>query len=338
MIAAMASDGTRRRRGWTTLIRVAVVACIAALAWSYSSQIDWRALSSYARDASPWLLALTGMGNVPLVWLKAQRMRVFVERRIGVGRLMHMFFASYAADNLVMSQAGPAVRSAMLAGAGEKLSTALGLQFIEKVFEAMGLGLVAVPLALTATTSKWSHQLVVAGVVLAGIGATLTLVALWLRRERSDGDSAGAPPSRLDGLRHRLAEIFAPITGPRAIVGIAAASVGSWLIELVVVIAVLEALDLEVPRLATAALVLLGVNLASLVPGLPANVGPFEAICVLAVGQFGISPTRGLAFALLYHGLHTIPVTLIGLPSLRGLRLWRQSSPPSDPSSRSSVR
>jgi hypothetical protein len=81
----------------------------------------------------------------------------------------------------------------------------------------------------------------------------------------------------------------------------------------------LRALHLDVPPLLASTLVLLAVNLAALVPGLPANFGPFEISAVLALRAVGVGPA-GVGFAVLYHACHTVPVTAVGLVAQRWLR------------------
>mgnify|MGYP000947947283 FL=1 len=64
-------------------------------------------------------------------------------------------------------------------------------------------------------------------------------------------------------------------------------------------------------------LVVIAVSVAALVPGLPANVGTFEAATIVALGSAGLPRMTALGFALVYHALHTVPVTLAGLPAFR---------------------
>jgi uncharacterized membrane protein YbhN (UPF0104 family) len=72
--------------------------------------------------------------------------------------------------------------------------------------------------------------------------------------------------------------------------------------------------------------------MAALVPGLPANLGTFEVSCTLALRAFGVAPAAALSFALVYHALHTIPVTVLGLAlQRRSLRRQIASSTPPEP-------
>ena len=91
--------------------------------------------------------------------------------------------------------------------------------------------------------------------------------------------------------------------------------------------AVLAALHLDVPALPAAALVLLAVNMAALVPGLPGNAGTFEMSCALALAAVGLGSASALSFALVYHAAHTIPVTIAGVI----LQRWLRPPPPAAP-------
>ncbi|MEO8361939.1 MAG: lysylphosphatidylglycerol synthase domain-containing protein [Vicinamibacteria bacterium] len=57
-------------------------------------------------------------------------------------------------------------------------------------------------------------------------------------------------------------------------------------------------------------------------PSTPGQIGLIEAGAVFALVGLGVGPNRSLAFALLYHAAHLLPLTLLGLPPLLRLR-WR---------------
>src|SRR5437764_3568304 len=103
-----------RKLPWGLLLRIGIIAVIVAFGAIYVRTLDWNTIFVAARDASWPLLALGVAGNVPLIWLKAQRLRLMIGRRVGAGKLMGFYVASYAADNLVMSQAGLGLRVALL--------------------------------------------------------------------------------------------------------------------------------------------------------------------------------------------------------------------------------
>jgi uncharacterized protein (TIRG00374 family) len=112
----------------------------------------------------------------------------------------------------------------------------------------------------------------------------------------------------------KLVEITSVLGDPRVAVRVLALTLAAWLVEIAIVYAALFALGLPIPSVELPILVLVAVNIAALVPGLPANIGAFEMGCALALGTFGIANDGAIAFGIIYHALHTIPVTLVGLP------------------------
>nr|HEX4313873.1 lysylphosphatidylglycerol synthase transmembrane domain-containing protein [Kofleriaceae bacterium] len=279
------------------LIAVVVVAMIAL----YVRDFDWAAIGDYARHASIPLLAVATLGNLPLIWMKALRLRTLVTGSLSTPRLMRIYVASYAADNLLMSQAGIGVRVALLARDGVALAAAVTTQVVEKVLEGIGLAVIALPLlgwddldGPLRTTLKICLGL--------GAGGAVALAGLALvRGARSE-----------NRIVKRVAEVAAVLRRPGPTAQVMAFTLAAWAVEYAMIVASLAAVGLELDPLLPLA-VLVAVNLAALIPGLPANIGPFEMACVVVLGAAGVSQSHALGFAILYHVLHTLPVTVAGL-------------------------
>lgn len=92
----------------------------------------------------------------------------------------------------------------------------------------------------------------------------------------------------------------------------------AWICDLATVELVLYAVGAE-PSLAAGLLVLLITNLAIAVPVTPGNLGAHELGSALALKMLGVQVEVATAFALLYHGLHVIPVLLAGFVDARRL-------------------
>ena len=283
------------------ILRVAIGVVMVALLVLYVRHVDWDKILGATEDASFALLAVSALGNLPLIGCKAMRLRLLIGQRIATWRLMGFYVSSYAADNLVMSQAGLGVRVAMLRFDGVPLASAVTSQAVEKVLEGIGLAMLTVPLLATqdleprlAASLRWCA---IAGGIAVGI---LLIVAVVWRRKLA--------------LVRRLSDVLGMLRDPYLAARLIGLTLAAWAIEVAIVLTTLWALHIDVPPVVGPTLVLLAVNLAALVPGLPANVGPFEMACVLALGSFGIDRDAALGFGIVYHALHTIPVTLVGIP------------------------
>jgi uncharacterized membrane protein YbhN (UPF0104 family) len=102
----------------------------------------------------------------------------------------------------------------------------------------------------------------------------------------------------------------------------------AWLLDLAGVELVLHAVG-ATPTLAAGLMVLLITNLAITVPLTPGNVGAHELGSALALKMLGVEVEIATAFALLYHGLHTIPVLLAGFVDARRLLVDTAKEPAS---------
>lgn len=295
-----------KRVAW--VVRVLVPLALVALAVRFAGQLDLAAIGRAIRHAEPLAVTLAAALNLPLVWAKATRARLLLAPTLpfGTRRLMGWFLASYAADNLVMSQAGLALRIGLIQREGVPLAIAVSEQALEKLLEGAGLLALASLAPLSGALPSWLTR---SRASLAWVGAAFIVVAL-----------AVVASTRPWGWLGRVARAAVALRKPAGAAAVLLLTALAWALELWMVAAVLGALALPV-TLATSLLVVVACNLAALVPGLPANMGTFEAAAVVALVAQGVAAGPALGFALLYHALHTVPVTLLGLPSLR--RSWK---------------
>jgi uncharacterized membrane protein YbhN (UPF0104 family) len=109
---------------------------------------------------------------------------------------------------------------------------------------------------------------------------------------------------------------------PGRVLAMTALSLAGWLSEVGILMIGLQAFGLP-SSAATALLVLLGINVAIVVPGPPANFGTFEAGVIAALGIVHVPVDRALLFGLGYHLILTIPTALVGAVvfAVRGRRI-----------------
>jgi uncharacterized membrane protein YbhN (UPF0104 family) len=287
----------RKLGGYALLLRLVIAAAIVGLVVVYAREIDWAMIGRAIAAASIPLLVLSALGNLPLVWLKAARMKLLVDGQVGTVRLMGMYVASYAADNMVMSQAGIALRVALLRRDGVPVATGIAVQALEKLLEGIGLALLAVPLLATVELdARLATTLQRALIIGAAAFALVALVVLANRRDLK--------------IFRRIADTARQLRDWRALLGL---TMAAWVVEIAIVWVTFWAMHVPVTSLAMPTLVLVAVSLAALIPGLPGNMGSFEIAGVLALHTFGIGDETALSFVLVYHALHTIPVTVIGV-------------------------
>lgn len=286
-------------------IRLAIAAVMVVMIVFFVRKLDWHAIAASTADASIPLLVLATLGNIPLIWCKARRLKFLAGGNIATSELMGMYVASYAADNLFMSQAGLGVRVAMLARKGLPTATAVTIQVVEKVIEGVGLAVIALPLLGWDDLSPSLRRTLEICLIIGAVGAALLVGLALVRTEKQ-------------GVIRRIAEVAAILREPSLATKVAFYTMLAWVAEYVIVWLTMEGMNVPMSSPLVPLIVLVAVNLAALIPGLPANLGPFEMACVLALGTTSIAEEPALGFAIIYHALHTVPVTIVGfLPALR---------------------
>jgi phosphatidylinositol alpha-mannosyltransferase len=126
---------------------------------------------------------------------------------------------------------------------------------------------------------------------------------------------------------------LAVLRKPWPAVHAATAQFAGWALQLAVCTAVLRALRIQVP-IGAAAAVLLAVNITSVVPVTPSNVGVFQAACIAALAPFGVAAGRGLAYGLVLQAVEVTAALALGVPaSLKEGLSWRdlRRAPPPPP-------
>ena len=127
-------------------------------------------------------------------------------------------------------------------------------------------------------------------------------------------------PKRAGRALHGVADALAPLRSPRRGGGALALALLKKLAEMCAIVCVQRAFGVQLP-FASAVLVLAALNLATLLPVVPGNVGVYEAVVVVACSYFGVNADRALGIALVQHACYFVALALPGYGwLLRGAR------------------
>jgi uncharacterized protein (TIRG00374 family) len=218
--------------------------------------------------------------------------------------------------------------------AGITKSAAAAVAVVEILFEMISLGVVALIGALSMHQPRW-----IIGTTLTLLGVAASLIWLVLRtgdaRTRQPADPGSTGRTRrlgrsVHGFLERIQPGLAALRSRRVAAAVVAMSLGIWLLEVGMVILCGRAIHLPIgPALAT--IILLGINLAIALPSMPASAGTFESGASLVLVLSGMAKGPAVAFALLYHAVQVVPVTIagFGVVSRVGLTLDRLPAFPS---------
>ena len=305
----------RARRAVTIALRLGI---LALAIWFLVRGIAWPEIVHTMRGARFSLLGATIGVNAVMMAVKAARLRLLLRKRASLGTCYLANLASSAINNVTPFRGGDFARIWMLERhAGVTKSVAAVVALAERVFEMLALAALGMVAARLVPGQRWA--VVASPFVLAGAAVAVTLMRRAPGQEpvtkTAPALQVPPPPPRL---RERIAGLWArlragtsvlrePFVTPAAI----ALSFVGWVLESVMVMLTARAIGLAAGP-ALAVVVLLGINAAMILPSMPAGAGIFEAGATLVLVLAGVGKGEAIAFALLYHAVQVVPVTLAG--------------------------
>jgi uncharacterized membrane protein YbhN (UPF0104 family) len=285
----------------------------------WSSKLDWAQLGRTLAQAKPWaLLAVALIAFGGLAWKAAfWRFALSALCPVPFWPLLRYAVAASVGSILAPARAGDAFRVWILGRRhAVPLLVTLTVLGLEKLADVGALLVLAAPLPwlvprLSASVRPWL-------LLLSSLPVLAILAIALVRRHAS----------------WRKLPLFAGLRifeRGRPILIALACILSAWLFDVLTIELVLYAVGVA-PTLSAGLLVLLLTNLAIAVPVTPGNLGAHELGSTLALKSLGVDVEIAAAFALLYHGLHTIPVLLLGFVDSRRLLLETAKAPSSKPS------
>ncbi|HXJ21274.1 MAG TPA: lysylphosphatidylglycerol synthase transmembrane domain-containing protein [Polyangia bacterium] len=293
---------TPAKRVASAALRIGVVG---AALWFVVRGVAWDAVAASLKQARPALLLGVVALNAAMMSVKAARLRLLLQGGASLRSCLLAKLTASAVNNVLPFRGGDMARLWMLERhAGISKSAAAAIAVLEALFELVTLGVIALLGSLGAPGERWAAG---AAAVLGLVATTLLIASRWV--------------THLPRWARELATRVEP--GVRAlrdrgiVAKSAALSAVAWGLEVVMIMTCARALQLSIGP-ALAAVILLGINLALAVPSSPAGAGAFEGAVVVVLTLAGLGKSEAVAFALLYHLIQVVPVTLAG-----ALVVWR---------------
>jgi glycosyltransferase 2 family protein len=292
--------------------------------------VAWAQVGKTLQRASLGFLVAVVAVNACMMILKAVRLQLLLTSTASLKTCLLAKLTASAINNVVPFRGGDVARLWMLERhAGIPKSAAVAVGVVEALFELFALAALSLAAALMIPAQRWAVH--VTPVVL-GASAVLFAALKYVSGRSVARPAAAITPFDLSGRLRALARrLQAGTTGlrePGTVAVVLILSFCIWGLEIAMVVLAGRAIHLALNP-ALAAVVLLGINLALVLPSMPAGAGTFEGGALLVLMLSGVAKEAGLAFALLYHLVQVVPVTLIGMVvvSKAGFRLDRLPIP-----------
>ncbi|MGI8973976.1 MAG: lysylphosphatidylglycerol synthase transmembrane domain-containing protein [Gaiella sp.] len=188
-------------------------------------------------------------------------------------------------------------------------ATLLGTVFTHRLFDLFPIALLVLYVLATAKIPGWALTGLYA-VALVGVGL-VTLAFIAARTQNRPIDGSGTVRRLVAMSRQGLAVLRTPW----AAIGALVFQTAGWVLQLLAVWCATEAFSMDV-GLPAAALVLLLMNIATVFPLWPGNVGLLQAAVAFPLIQYGVAYGTGFAFGLVLQALEMSVGVGVGVASL----------------------
>ncbi|HEX4745274.1 MAG TPA: lysylphosphatidylglycerol synthase transmembrane domain-containing protein [Gaiellaceae bacterium] len=190
-------------------------------------------------------------------------------------------------------------------------ATLVGTVFAHRLFDLVPASILVVWVLLTAEVPHWA---VVSITIAAAVGFALFTVA-WLGAKRSArpvvSEGMGSIRQLLAMGRQGLSVLKAPVP----LAGAVLLQCLGWLMQLLAVYVAMQAFGIDAP-LPAAGLVLVLMNIATIVPLWPGNIGLVQAAVALPLRNYGVAYPIGFAYGIVLQAIEVACGISLGLIAL----------------------
>lgn len=299
---------SRQRPGANTTISLLVGAVVSSaalffIARSVDFEQTWQALGKAKAlfFGLAFLVQLAAMGFTILRWQTL--LSPYPTRFPGLAQI---YFGAHLLNTLLPAKLGTVAR-VLLAAESEDLNAGLvfGSVALEKVLDTIVTLVLFVILSPFIPFPGWLREALTLSVVMVLGALVLVASATRFRELLLTGVTrlearAFENSRRVAGLTRGVIESLTNLTQRRELLGILFWTLCIWLAGGAVNLLVFHALGLEVSWSAMW-FVMIVLQIGTRVPALPANLGVFHYLVILALGVYGAGESAALAFAILLH-------------------------------------
>ncbi|MGZ8695639.1 MAG: lysylphosphatidylglycerol synthase transmembrane domain-containing protein [Gaiellaceae bacterium] len=277
---------------------------------------DWNVVY-HAFDLVNWAWIAFALGlNLISVAARSLAWRFTIDQALDpprprLGNVFSAFAVGLLANAVLPGRIGELARVAVLRRRlphGPGTSGALvGTVFAHRLFDLFPALLLVAYVFATAKIPGWAMTSLV---IVSTIGILLFTTAVVSARRRDRPPLEGAAPVRrlLAMARQGLSVLRSPLPAIAAIM----LQCTGWFFQLLAVYVAMRAFDIHAP-LPAAALVLLLMNVATIFPLWPGNIGLLQAAVALPLVQYGVNYSTGFAYALVLQVLEMSVGVGVGL-------------------------
>ena len=306
------------RSGWAQAV-VAVVAFVVAATLIWWRGPEWGSvLDAFELVIWSWIVLALAL-NVVSTLFRALSWRLTVgqalppEHQPKLVHVLSSFGVGLLANAIVPGRLGELARVATLrrhlpdAPPGTS-AILVGTVFAHRLFDLVPASILVVWVLLTAEVPHWA---IVSITIAAAVGFAL-FTAAWLGAKRHDRPVVREGMGSLRQLVTMGRQGLSVLKAPVPLAGAILLQCLGWLMQLLAVYVAMQAFDIDAP-LPAAGLVLVLMNIATIVPLWPGNVGLVQAAVALPLRNYGVAYPVGFAYGIVLQAIEIVCGIGLGL-------------------------
>lgn len=305
------------RKTWLSLAIGALVSGIAL--WLIARSVDLEATRAALASANLFWFAFAFVLQSAAMLVSVRRWQALLQPYpTRYWRLTQIYYVGHLLNTVLPAKLGTVAR-VLLAAEQENLNVGfvLGSVAIEKVLDTLVMLVLFILLMPFAPLPEWARDSLGASALLVLLGVIVLVSATRFREAilqwlaRIEQKIFGRETPRVTAFARGLLESLVNLTRRREAFAVLGWTALIWILGISVNYVLLRALDLNVSW--SAALFLLVVlQIGTRVPALPANLGVFHYLVILALGVYDVNESAALAYAILLHLVVFVLPALIG--------------------------
>jgi uncharacterized protein (TIRG00374 family) len=336
------------RIGWRGALGIAL--SVALLVWAFHG-VTWSVVLQSLRNVDVGLMALSVIAATVIFPLRARRWRTILDPvvpNLPFGQLWRSTAIGMMVNNVVPARAGELARAYALSRENPRISFAAAFASlaVDRVFDALIILTLMFGAMLDPRFPRGSFRST-ASIAITGIvgmiavtlvlylivffpDRTITLFELFARRVVPRFEQKGKE------WLHAFAQGLSVLRSPARFVAVVWWTLLHWLVYALALWLAFRAMHVDAPY--SAALFLQGlIAIGVAIPSSPGFFGLWEAVAKKGLGLFGVPDSLAVAWAVAFHILSYIPITLIGGYYFLRLGLHLRDIGPAESSERSGV-
>lgn len=299
--------------GWRHAARLLAAVILCGLLLLALGRLDLaRALRELATVQIPWLaLAIACYLLILPLWAMQWRILAPPGDERTTGRMLGVVAMTSSVLNTTALLVGEAAGVFFLvARTGLERSAALSVLAMDQLLVGLAKLTVLGAAALAAPLPLWMAR-GVAGLI-AGVTTLVLVLGVAAWRHADVAAHAGRVlPDRLASLLGEMSRALAPLREPQRAAAAFALALTKKLAEVSAILCVQHAFGVSLAP-TSAVVVLAALNLATLLPIVPGNVGVYEGATVLTYAHYGVPAERALGIAVVQHACYFAALALPG--------------------------